>query len=114
MLAGKAWAQQVPIPQTAAQVSGPIPGTVMTKDYIQMVGRAAYFWGYPLVNTSNRRARLPRHPSASFSAAPYHHRGSVRNESGILLDLPRLPQGVVANPNADLPMNGGSSDQAKE
>ena len=30
-------------------------------------------------------------------------------EMGVL-DLPRLPQGVVANSNADLPMNGGSSD----
>jgi hypothetical protein len=30
-----------------------------------------------------------------------------------VLDLPRLPRGVVANPNADLPMNGGSSDQAE-
>jgi hypothetical protein len=30
-------------------------------------------------------------------------------ETGVL-DLPRLPQGVVANSNADLPMNGGSSD----
>jgi hypothetical protein len=34
-------------------------------------------------------------------------------EMGVL-DLPRLPQGVVANPNAVLPMNGGSSDQAEE
>ena len=33
-------------------------------------------------------------------------------ERGVL-DLPRLPQSVVANPNADLPMNGGSSDQAE-
>jgi len=31
-------------------------------------------------------------------------------EMGVL-NLPRLPQGVVANSNADLPMNGGSSDQ---
>ena len=30
-----------------------------------------------------------------------------------VLDLTRLPQGVVANSNADLPMNGGSSDQAE-
>jgi hypothetical protein len=30
------------------------------------------------------------------------------------LDLPRLLQDVVANPNADLPMNGGSSDQAEQ
>jgi hypothetical protein len=30
-----------------------------------------------------------------------------------VLDLPRLPQGVVAKPNADMPTNGGSSDQAE-
>jgi hypothetical protein len=30
-----------------------------------------------------------------------------------VLDLPRLLQGVVANPNADLPRNGESSDQAE-
>ena len=34
-------------------------------------------------------------------------------EMGVL-DLPRLPQGVVANPNVDMPTNGGSSDQAEE
>ena len=33
-------------------------------------------------------------------------------DMGVL--LPRLPPGVVANRNADLPMNGGSSDQAEE
>jgi hypothetical protein len=33
-------------------------------------------------------------------------------ERGVF-DLPRLPQGVVANPNAHLPTNGGSSDQAE-
>ena len=30
-----------------------------------------------------------------------------------VLDLPRLPQGVVANSNVDLPMNAGSNDQAE-
>jgi hypothetical protein len=33
-------------------------------------------------------------------------------EMGVL-NLPRLTQRVVANSNADLPMNGGSSDQAE-
>ena len=33
-------------------------------------------------------------------------------EMGVL-NLPRLPQGVVAKPNADMPTNGGSSDQAE-
>ena len=57
-------AQQVPIPQTASQVPGPAPGTAMTKAYVQMVGRMAYLWGWPLVNMANRIAyrmgtRLP-------------------------------------------------------
>jgi len=47
-------AQQMPIPKTAAQVPGPAPGTAMTREYVQMVGRMAYFWGWPLVNLANR------------------------------------------------------------
>ena len=43
MLAGAAQAQQVPFPQTAAEVPGPVPGTAMTMEDVQMVGRAAYF-----------------------------------------------------------------------
>jgi len=35
MLAGTAWAQQVPIPTTAAQVPGPPSGTAMTTAYVQ-------------------------------------------------------------------------------
>lgn len=46
--------QQVPIPQNACQVPGPAPGTAMTREYVQMVGRLAYFWGWPLVNMANR------------------------------------------------------------
>src|SRR6476646_1813074 len=46
--------QQVPIPTTAAEVPGPAPGTAMTKEYVQMVGRMAYVWGWPLVNSVNR------------------------------------------------------------
>jgi len=54
MLAGKAQAQQVPIPTTAAQVPGPPGGTAMTTAYVQSVGRIAYLWGWPLVNSINR------------------------------------------------------------
>jgi len=53
---------QVPIPKSAAEVSGPVSGTLMTKEYVQMVGRMAYFWGYPLVATSNRRAAFAKAP----------------------------------------------------
>jgi len=55
-------AQQIPIPTTAAQVPGPASGTVMSKDYVQMVGRMAYLWGWPLVNGANR--------AKAFSEAP--------------------------------------------
>ena len=61
-LAGKAWAQQFPIPTTPAEVPGPPPGTAMTKAYVQSAGRTAYLWGWPLVNMANR--------AASFSKAP--------------------------------------------
>jgi hypothetical protein len=54
MLAANAPAQQFPIPQTAAEVPGPPPGTAMTKAYVQSVGRMAYMWGWPLVNMANR------------------------------------------------------------
>ena len=36
---------QVPIPTTAAEVAGPVPGNTMTKEYVQMAGRSAYLWG---------------------------------------------------------------------
>ena len=55
-------AQQVPIPTTPAQVPGPFPGNVMTKAYVQMVGRMAYVWGYPMVNAHNRRVAFSQAP----------------------------------------------------
>jgi hypothetical protein len=62
MLAGKAQAQQFPIPTTAADVPGPPPGTVMTKAYVQSVGRVAYLWGWPLVNMANRADAFSKVP----------------------------------------------------
>jgi hypothetical protein len=57
LAAGSAQAQQVPIPTTAAQVPGPAPGTAMTKEYVQMVGRMAYMWGWPLVDAARSESR---------------------------------------------------------
>jgi hypothetical protein len=54
-------AQQVALPKSAAEVPGPAPGP-MTKDYVLMVGRMAYFWGWPLVNAHNQRSALSRTP----------------------------------------------------
>ena len=57
-----AFAQQVPLPKTAAEVPGPVSGSAMTPAYVQTVGRMAYLWGWPLVNSMNR--------SIAFSKAP--------------------------------------------
>jgi hypothetical protein len=46
---------QVPPPTTAAEVPGPAPGP-WTKEYVQMVGRMAYIWGWPLAVQINQRA----------------------------------------------------------
>ena len=35
---------------TVVEVPGPASGTLMTKEYVQMVGQMAYIWGWPLVN----------------------------------------------------------------
>ena len=49
-----ALAQQVAAPKSPADVPGVPPHTVMTKEYLKMVGRSAYLWGWPLVNNFNR------------------------------------------------------------
>jgi hypothetical protein len=54
-------AQQVSIPQTAAEVPGPAGGP-MSKAYVQMVGKMAYFWGWPLVYVYNQRTALSKAP----------------------------------------------------
>jgi len=59
---GFAQSQQYTIPTTAAEVRGPASGTAMTTAYVQTVGRLAYLWGWPLVNSVNR--------SIAFSKAP--------------------------------------------
>jgi hypothetical protein len=57
---------QVPLPTSPADVPGPVAGNVMTTAYVQMVGRMAYFWGYPLVNAHNRRVAFSQAPAAGL------------------------------------------------
>jgi hypothetical protein len=45
----------VPNPKTAAQVPAPAPGP-WTPAYVQLVGRMAYVWGWPLAVQINQRA----------------------------------------------------------
>jgi hypothetical protein len=53
-----ALAQQVAPPKTPADVAGTPAGTVLPEPYVELVGRMAYVWGWPLVNNFNRAERV--------------------------------------------------------
>ena len=55
-------AQQVPAPQTAADVTAPATGIVMQPDYAKAVAGMAYIWGWPMVNQINRRTAITQAP----------------------------------------------------
>jgi hypothetical protein len=61
-LMAAAHAQQIPAPMSAAEIKGTPAGTIMTKEYVEMVGRLAYVWGWPLVNNVNRAAAVASLP----------------------------------------------------
>lgn len=49
-------------PKSAGEILGTPSGTVMTKEYVQTVGRLAYLWGWPLVNNLNRASAVEKLP----------------------------------------------------
>jgi hypothetical protein len=57
---------QVKLPKTAADVAGPVSGTTMTREYVKMVGKMAYIWGWPLVSSHNRRGAFAQAPVAGL------------------------------------------------
>ena len=70
----------VPQPKSAADIAGTPAGTVMTREYVETVGRLAYIWGWPLVNGFNRAAAVANLPEPG-------HIGGI---------LPASPPGYVA------------------
>jgi hypothetical protein len=63
----------------AKEVKGTAPNTLFSKEYVQMVGRFAYFWGWPMVNSFNRRTATASVPEPGL-------RGGI---------LPNAPMGQV-------------------
>jgi hypothetical protein len=100
-----AMAQQVSLQKNAAQFPDPASGTVMTKEYVQMVGRMAYLWGWPLVNAYNRRAGLAMIPEPGLNggvipAAPVGH-------IAMLTDYIQPDQTMITCTNQDVVYGGG-------
>jgi hypothetical protein len=104
-VATRARAQQVPAPKTPADVPGTPSGTVMPKDYVTMVARMAYVWGWPMVNQVNRRASFAQvpEPGRLGGVLPVAPTGYV----GMLTDYIAADQHFVTCPNQDTVYGGG-------
>jgi len=112
-----AQAQQVPLPKTAAEVPGPVAGTAMTKEYVQMVGRMAYVWGYALVNSHNRRAAFA-YVTGQNGNVPGWNGGALPmapvGQLSMLNDYIKPEQTFVACPNQDVAYGAGFTALDKE
>jgi hypothetical protein len=111
MLAIGVQAQQVPIPTTAAEVRGPAAGP-MTKAYVQMVGRMAYVWGWPLVYVHNQRTALTHVPETGLlgGAMPI----SPMNQVGMLTGYISPGETFIGDPNQDVVYGLGYLSLEKE
>jgi len=111
MMAVSVRAQQVPIPQTADQVGGPAPGP-MTKAYVQMVGRMAYVWGWPLVYVYNQRTELTKVPEPVLlnGALPL----APMNQVVMLTSYIDPAERYIADPNQDVVYGLGYLSLEKE
>ena len=75
-------ATSVPSPgasETAKPLAGTSPNTFLSKEYVQMIGRFAYLWGWTMVNSFNRRTAMASVPEPGL-------RGGI---------LPNAPLGQV-------------------
>jgi len=100
-------AQQFPLPKTAAEVPGPAAGSVMTKEYVQSVGRTAYLFAWPLVNAAHRNAAMSQAPEPGLMGGilPLAH-----NSVSVLTDYISPGQRFVTCPNQDVVYGFGFSD----
>ena len=93
-------AQQTPFPTSADQVTQPVTGAVMHAEYVKTIGRMAYVWGWPMVNSFNRRAAITQAPEPGRlgGVVPVAPRGRLC----MLTDYVEPNQSFVACPNQDV------------
>ena len=98
---------QFPLPKTAADVPGPVAGSIMTREYVQSVGRSAYLFAWPLVNAAHRNAAMSQAPEPGLMGGilPLAH-----NSVSMLTDYISPGQRFVTCPNQDVVYGFGFSD----
>ena len=91
---------------TVVEVPGPASGTLMTKEYVQMVGQMAYIWGWPLVNMGNRSIAFNKLPAPGLIGGVLP---AAFNGVCMLSDYVSPDQRAVACPNQDVAYGFGVS-----
>ena len=76
----------------------------MTKAYVEMVGRMAYMWGWPLVNVANRAAAFSKAPEPGLvgGVVPVAY-----NRLAMLTDYIAPHQRFIVCPNQDVVYGAG-------
>ncbi|BBO33542.1 hypothetical protein PLANPX_3154 [Lacipirellula parvula] len=103
--AAQVHADQVPPPKSATEVPGTPAGTVMTKEYVETVGRMAYLWGWPLVNNYNRSEAIKNlpEPGRMGGIVPVAPPGQI----SMLTDYIDAEERFVTCPNQDTVYGAG-------
>ena len=92
--------QETSFPTSASEVTMPVSGAIMHKEYVKTIGRLAYVWGWAMVNSFNRRATITQAPAPGRlgGVVPVAPRGRLC----MLNDYVLPDQSFVACPNQDV------------
>jgi hypothetical protein len=93
-------AQQIPAPKSAADVRPPATGVNVHPEYAKVVAKAAYIWGWPMVNQMNRRAAITKAPEPGLINGVLP--GAPRGQLGMLHDYIEPSETFVTCPNQDV------------
>ena len=112
MVGPAALAQQVPAPQTPADLALPSNDVIMQPEYAAAIARTAYIWGWPMVNMLNRRAAITQAPEPGrlSGVLPVAPRGRL----AMLSNYIDPGETFVTCPNQDVVYGLGFFDLDKE
>lgn len=107
LVAATAHAQTTPLPRTPAPTL-PSAEVVPQEAYVRAIARAAYIWGWPMVNMLNRRTGITRAPEPGLlgGVLPVAPQGQV----AMLHDYVDPAERAVACPNQDVVYGNGFFD----